>query len=139
LRAIEQEARHHHPSAVLIEDSAAGQSAIQALRRSTGLPVVPIKVAGTTKVSRAEAVSPLFESGKVLLPEQSPSWLGPWVEEHVAFPQGKHDDQVDTTSIALERLRRQGRNLDAGAGGIGLREGVDRTTGTAGFAHDMTM
>lgn len=113
VRAIETEAAEHSPDAVLVEDTAAGQSAIQELRRTTSLPIVALKATGS-KVSRAEAISPLFESGKVLLPEQAPGWLGPWVEEHVAFPASRHDDQVDTTSIALERLRHHGR----GAGGV---------------------
>jgi len=56
-------------------------------------------------VSRAEAVSPLFEAGKVLLPAGRPGWLEPWIEEHANFPRGRHDDQVDSTSLALDRLR----------------------------------
>lgn len=117
LAAIEREAAEHSPTAILVEDAAAAQSAIQVLRRETSLPIVPVKAEGT-KVSRAEAVSPLFESGKVLLPEQEPAWLGDWVEEHVTFDAGKHDDQVDTTSMALKRLRGRGRG---GSGAIVIR------------------
>ena len=104
VNAIQAQAAEHSPSAVLIEDSAAGQSAIQELRRTTKLPIVPVGASGTTKISRTESISPLFESGRVLLPEQQPAWLGPWIEEHVAFPTGQHDDMVDTTSMALQRL-----------------------------------
>ncbi|MGH3056613.1 MAG: phage terminase large subunit [Gaiellaceae bacterium] len=122
-RAIVSEAEEHEPEAVLIEDAAAGQSAIQELRRETRLPIVAVKPQGS-KVSRAEAVSPLFEAGNVLLPEQAPAWLGPWVEEHVEFPAGKHDDQVDTTTMALDRLRGHGGSHGGVAGSITLgREG----------------
>jgi predicted phage terminase large subunit-like protein len=121
VRAIQSQAEAHSPEAVLIEDTAAGQSAIQELRRHTGLPVVAVK-AGSSKVARAEAVSPLFEAGKVLLPEQSPAWLSAWVEEHVSFPTGRHDDMVDTTSIALGRLRSFSR-AGGGVAGVVIEDG----------------
>jgi predicted phage terminase large subunit-like protein len=103
VRAITTQAERHRPTAVLIEDTAAGQSAIQTLQRETKLPIVPMLAKGS-KISRAEAVSPLFEAGKVLLPAQKPAWLHEWIEEHVSFPAGRHDDMVDTTSLALDRL-----------------------------------
>jgi hypothetical protein len=71
------------------------------------LPIIPVKVTAT-KEARASAVTPLCEAGKVVLPEAAP-WLEDWIEEHVAFPTGRHDDQVDTTSMALERLAGFGR------------------------------
>lgn len=104
IAAIKTQAAAYNPTAVLIEDSASGQSALQTIKAETKLPVIPA-AAKNSKVARAENISPLFESGRVLLPEQSPPWLEPWIEEHVKFPAGKHDDQVDTTSYALERLR----------------------------------
>jgi phage terminase large subunit-like protein len=55
---------------VLVEDSASGQSAIQELKRTTALPVVAVKPKGS-KIARAEAVAPLFESGRVPLPRAS--------------------------------------------------------------------
>ena len=100
--AILAQFEEHRPSAVLIEDTAAGQSAIQELRRSTMLPVVPVKVTAS-KEARAAAVSPLFEAGKVSLPEHA-AWISDWIDEHAAFPTGRFDDRVDTTSMALTRL-----------------------------------
>ena len=82
----------------------AGRSLSSATWRGASSGIVPVKATGS-KVSRAEAVSALFEAGKVLVPEQAPSWLGDWTEEHVAFPAGRHDDMVDTTGMALERFR----------------------------------
>jgi predicted phage terminase large subunit-like protein len=116
VHAIRRQAEIHEPQAVLIEDTAAGQSAIQVLQRETRFPIVPAPAKGS-KVSRAEAVSPLFEAGKVLLPKQSPAWLSDWIEEHVVFPNGRHDDQVDTTSLALDRLRPNFRSA-AGVSGV---------------------
>lgn len=88
--------------AVLIEDTAAGQSIIQSLRRKTALPIVDVKVTAS-KESRAAAVSPICEAGKVVLPSGA-TWSDAWIDEHAAFPMGAHDDMVDTTSMALTRL-----------------------------------
>ena len=85
--------------AVLVEDKASGQSLIQELKRDTKLPVLPVKV-DSDKVTRVNAVSPLIESGKVLLPESAP-WLHDYIEELSSFPTAEHDDQVDSTSQFL--------------------------------------
>jgi predicted phage terminase large subunit-like protein len=84
-----------------VEDAASGIPLIQEFRRSTNIPIVGVTV-DKSKYTRAEAVTPLFESFKCLLPDDAP-WLDEWIEEHVTFP-GKHDDMVDTTSGALARL-----------------------------------
>jgi predicted phage terminase large subunit-like protein len=112
--AIRGHASRHHPQAVLVEDAAAGQSAIQELRRMSDLPVVAVKPAGS-KVARAEAVSGLFESGRVLFPEQAPAWRDMLLEELGAFPAGRHDDLVDALVYALGRLRRSGSGGGADA------------------------
>jgi len=91
-----------NPVAVAIENRASGQSLIQTLRRETDIPVIAAP-ADTDKVSRATAVTPYVESGRVFLPESAP-WVAEWIEEHASFPMGAHDDQVDTSSIALKRL-----------------------------------
>ena len=85
-----------------VEQAASGIPILQELKRSSAIPFVGVKV-DQSKVVRAEAVSPLFESGKVLLPESAP-WLDDWIEEHIKFPTGTTDDLVDTTSGALARL-----------------------------------
>jgi predicted phage terminase large subunit-like protein len=104
VQAIKDEAAKWAPHRILVEDQASGQSVVQSLKAETGLPVVPVPAEGS-KISRAESVTGLFEAGKVLLPEQSPAWLHDWIEEHVKFPGGKHDDCVDTTSHALRWMR----------------------------------
>jgi len=91
-----------------VEDAASGIPIIQEFRRSTNIPIVGVAV-DKSKFARAEAVTPCFESGKVVLPESAP-WLDEWIEEHLRFPGGKHDDYVDTTSGALARLRSPGKS-----------------------------
>lgn len=104
------------PTAVLIEDKASGQSLIQTLRVSSSLPVLPIRV-GTDKVSRANAVTPLVEAGKALLP-MGADWLDDYLDEISAFPTSKHDDWTDTTTMALGYLK--GDNAAPGSGWLEL-------------------
>jgi predicted phage terminase large subunit-like protein len=90
---------HFKPNIVLIEDKASGQSLIQEFANTT-IPVKPIKV-DRDKIARANAISPLIESGKVYLPETA-EWLYDFMDELSLFPNGKHDDQVDSLTQALE-------------------------------------
>lgn len=91
------------PARVLIEDAASGQSLIQALQAETRLPVLPVKPLGD-KGSRAAAVSPLVESGRVYLPAAA-AWLSDFMDEAYSFPAAPHDDLVDAMSQALNYLR----------------------------------
>lgn len=91
-----------HPAVVHVEDKASGQSLIQELKRDTAIPIIAVKV-DSDKVLRANAITPLIEAGKVFLPESAP-WLHDYIEELSAFPNGEHDDQVDSTTQALSLL-----------------------------------
>lgn len=91
------------PNYALIEDAGSGQSLIQMLRTETRLPILPVKPQGD-KVSRAHAVSPLVESGRVFLPEQA-HWLKDFLDEVTSFPAAPHDDMVDCMTQALNYLR----------------------------------
>lgn len=88
---------------VLIEDKANGPAIIDALKHKVS-GIVPVKPDGS-KEARAHAVTAIFESGNVLLPDKS---LAPWVDEYrlelTRFPSGAHDDQVDATTQALRHL-----------------------------------
>jgi predicted phage terminase large subunit-like protein len=110
-RAAINLAATHKPHAVLVEDKASGQTLIQELKRDTNLPIIPIKV-DSDKISRAYAVTPLIESGRVFLPEAA-EWLVDYLEAMGNFPNGAHDDDVDSTTQAINYLAR-------GGGGLGL-------------------
>ncbi len=104
-RALPEQAAKHQPRQIYVEDAGPGQSLIQDLKRETRLPIISRNPKNRSKESRVAAISGLLEAGKVLLPEGS-SFLDPWIEEHVGFRAGApHDDQVDTTVLALEELR----------------------------------
>jgi predicted phage terminase large subunit-like protein len=91
-----------HPNQILVEDAASGIALNRALEKHTNLPFKPVSPQGD-KVSRASAVAPLFESGRVFVPTAAP-WLKDWLEEMISFPSGSHDDQVDSIGMALRYL-----------------------------------
>ncbi len=99
--------KHSDFKAVLVEDKANG-SAIMDSIKNTIKKVIAIEPTGD-KVERAEAVAPLFQAGSIYLPHKS---ICPWIEDFVnelkVFPNGKHDDQVDSTTQAIEYLDRVG-------------------------------
>ena len=97
-----------HPNVVLVEDKASGQSLIQELKRDTRLPILAIKV-DSDKVSRAYAVTPSIETGRVFLPESAP-WLVDYLDSMAAFPNAAYDDDVDSTTQALNYLIGRGAN-----------------------------
>jgi hypothetical protein len=55
------------------------------------------------KEARFLAQTPKVEAGQVLFPREAP-WLAELVRELVEFPNGTHDDQVDSISQALKYL-----------------------------------
>jgi Uncharacterized protein conserved in bacteria len=93
----------HSARAVVIEDHSSGQSLIQDLRNATHLPILPWKTRNESKFVRADAVTPLWESGvaRCSLPDQLFQEL---LREHMHFPNGKHDDIVDSCAMALAHM-----------------------------------
>jgi predicted phage terminase large subunit-like protein len=94
------------PDGVIIEKKASGAPLIYELR-SMGIPVqefTPSK--GNDKISRLNAVSDLFASGRVWCPNTH--WAEEVVNEVAEFPAGEHDDYVDSVSLALMRFRKGG-------------------------------
>ncbi len=83
--------------AKLVEDKANGSALIDDLRRE--IPgLIPFEPGSRSKYERAAVGSaPLAEAGNIWLPESEP-WVGDWIEEHCAFPNGANDDQVDECS-----------------------------------------
>ena len=85
----------------LVEDKANGSAIIDILRKQmTG--IIAVNPLGG-KVSRANAIVGAIESGNVHLPKGK-KWVGEFVEECAQFPNGKHDDEVDAMTQALNRL-----------------------------------
>lgn len=95
-----------NPDAFIVEKKAAGAPLIQELR-SSGIPVQEFTPSrGNDKIVRLNAVADIFASGMVWIPDRR--WAWEVVEEVASFPNGDHDDYVDTTSQALLRYRQGG-------------------------------
>jgi len=87
----------------LIEDKANGPAVIAMLRKEIR-GIIPVTPKGS-KVARVSAVSPLMEAGNVFLPSPKIcSWVEDFIEECAAFPNGTHDDRVDSLSQGLQRF-----------------------------------
>jgi predicted phage terminase large subunit-like protein len=95
-----------NPDTLIIEKKAAGAPLIYELRRM-GIPLseyTPGK--GSDKIARVNAISDLFASGAVWCPDTR--WADEVMEEMASFPNGDHDDLVDSSSQALLRFRQGG-------------------------------
>lgn len=112
VRAVEaMSAKWPQAKAKLVEEKANGAAVIQTLRGSIGgLIAINPK---DPKEARAAAVSPFIEAGDVELPDpRFAPWIGDFVEECSAFPNGAFDDQVDGMTQALARLLMGGSSAD---------------------------
>jgi len=104
-RAIE-EYRDWSPDSVIIEKKAAGAPLIYEMR-AMGIPVQEFTpVRGNDKITRLNAISDIFASGRVWAPNRR--WAEEVIDEVASFPGGEHDDYVDTVSLALMRFRKGG-------------------------------
>ena len=105
--------REWEPDSVIIEKKASGAPLIYEMR-AMGIPVQEFTpTRGNDKISRLNAVSDLFASGRVWAP--ATRWAEEVIEEVASFPGSEHDDYVDTVSMALHRFRKGGyitSNLD---------------------------
>ena len=94
-------ARHPKVGAIYIEDKANGSAIIQTLKDEVGgiIPVTP----DVSKEARVNAISFAIEAGNVYLPKDKKiTWE--FIDQCSSFPNGKHDDMVDSMSMALSKL-----------------------------------
>ncbi|MEI7827693.1 MAG: phage terminase large subunit [Euryarchaeota archaeon] len=69
--------------------------------------LIPITVKGSKEL-RALNCLPVWQSGNVYLPrpdDPAYEWVRDYIQELLNFPNAAHDDQVDATTQALNRLR----------------------------------
>jgi len=65
-------------------------------------------------VMRMHAQTAMIENGFVHLPDTAP-WLAAYLHELTSFPNGRHDDQVDSTAQMLDWFKRgSGPSSNAG-------------------------
>lgn len=95
---------------VLIEEKGSGISLIQDLRQAR-IPVRTYNPGRADKISRAHQITPFLDMGSVYILESKKDIGEPitWARDHVKqceqFPNGAHDDSVDTMTQCLIYLR----------------------------------
>ena len=99
-----------NPDVLIVEKKAAGAPLIYELRQM-GIPLSEYtpghgRSKGHDKVARVNSISDLFASGVVWCPDTR--WADELMDEVASFPNGDHDDLVDSTSQALIRFRQGG-------------------------------
>jgi predicted phage terminase large subunit-like protein len=103
-RAVREQQSLYDANVVLIEDKASGTQLIQELI-SDGCHRVTRYEPTCEKIMRLHAQTALIENGFVHIPETAP-WLAEYLHEMTVFPNGKHDDQVDSTAQFLDWFKR---------------------------------
>ncbi|WP_027055218.1 phage terminase large subunit [Mesorhizobium erdmanii] len=98
VRSVRGALEQYNPDIILIEDAGSGSSLIADLD-SHGIATTPVK-ARTDKESRLSRVAAMIENGNVYLPRDT-HWRDDFLLEVLAFPHGRHDDQVDSMTQAL--------------------------------------
>lgn len=102
-RTVIETAQQFAASTVLIEDRASGTQLIQELLADGLYAVTGVEPVGD-KVMRMNAQTAMIENGFVYLPTEA-HWLDEYLHEMTAFPNAKHDDQVDSTAQALQWVK----------------------------------
>jgi predicted phage terminase large subunit-like protein len=97
-RKVSEQAKLHKASQVLIEDAGFGTALIQEFK-TADFSVVAVKPEYNKKIRMAIQAEKV-ENGQVFFPKEAP-WLAELESELFAFPNGRHDDQVDSISQAL--------------------------------------
>ena len=104
-RAVHEQFMAYHPTNILIEDKASGTQLIQELINERVYAVTGYEPK-MDKIMRLHSVTSLIENGMVHLPENA-DWLNEYLHELTTFPRGKHDDQADSTSQALDWIKQR--------------------------------
>jgi predicted phage terminase large subunit-like protein len=97
-RKVSEQAKLHMASQILIEDAGFGTALIQEIK-TADFSVVAVKPEYDKKI-RIAIQAAKFANGQVFFPKNAP-WLRELEDELFAFPNGRHDDQVDSISQAL--------------------------------------
>jgi predicted phage terminase large subunit-like protein len=109
---------------LLIENKASGISVAQELRRVYGYDEFAVQLIdpkGLDKLARLYSIQHLFAEGLIHAPDRP--WAEAVINQAAQFPRGKHDDLVDTASMALKHLREIGLLVRGAEWTAGLDEG----------------
>jgi predicted phage terminase large subunit-like protein len=104
-RIVKQHAAIFEAKNILIEDKASGTQLIQDLLNDGVQETARYQPKNASdKIMRMHSVSSTIENGFVHIPTHA-EWLAQYLHEMATFPKGKFDDQVDSTSQALDWVK----------------------------------
>lgn len=103
----------HHPDFVLVEYKSSGISLVQDIQKDhPEIPIIGVPVTDGSKEARAIAVSDFVQSGRVHLPQADKNnqndpelWAEDFISEMAKFPNGAHDDDVDSFSQGMKFIQ----------------------------------
>jgi predicted phage terminase large subunit-like protein len=90
-------------SRIWIEPKASGLSIVQMLREKTNLNIISDKPPRASKEQRVDRCTPFIESRRLFILEHS-LWADNYLHELSLFPNGTHDDLVDCTTMAIDKI-----------------------------------
>lgn len=103
---IDELAASFNVDQILVEDKGAGTQYIQVKKElGKGAPVIAMSTMNKSKEFRFDGVTPMFSTGRVLLPEKGNDWIADLEQELLVFPNGRNDDYVDSVSQYLSHSR----------------------------------
>ena len=132
IEKVQETMENYGVEKLLVENKASGYSVAQELRRVYGYDeffVHLLDPKGLDKLARLYSIQHLFAEGLIYAPERSYAEMV--INQCAQFPRAKHDDLVDTTSMALKHLREIGllirgaewtSNLDEGRLHVGASD-----------------
>lgn len=91
---------YNSESTIRIEPKASGLSAVQTLKRQTGLNITITESPKDDKKVRISAASPTIECGRVVLVDDF--FTEEFIEEVCGFPAKEHDEYVDLLGYAID-------------------------------------
>lgn len=90
---------------ILIEDASTGPSLDDYLVKHHRIRKVRLVPATGDKKVRAAAITPMVQAGQLVVPDPKVfPWAQDYVTELLEFPDAKHDDQVDSTTLGVRDL-----------------------------------
>jgi predicted phage terminase large subunit-like protein len=99
LKVVLPQAQKFRAKTVLVEEQVSGIPFVQMAKKLGVQGLLGIKHRAD-KQTRVRSAIPKIEGGSLLLPK-SASWLENFLLEYLAFPNAKHDDQIDAMSQFL--------------------------------------
>ena len=121
VKTIEATARAWNANAIYVEDAGAGTTYIQSRKNLAPAPIIKVKIPNTAKAFRFDGVMDMFQAGQVAFPRKA-EWLPDLEREMLEFPNGNHDDQVDSISQYLKEVRQRRRRGTRKLGGSGYAQ-----------------